>query len=87
MGHSWGEGVEACHGLCSLLQAFKHWVPSLREDDVNVVFGGSTRMTVDMLSAKVNIVSYDLAVRMASVLEECSYQVVIAVSEGVGCVE
>ena len=37
-------------------------------------------MTVDMLSAQVSVVSYDLAVRMAGVLKECSFQLVIAVS-------
>lgn len=62
-------------------------MPALREGDVNVVF--SSKTTADTLSALVNVVSYDLAVRMASVLKECSFQVVIAVSgEGRGgCAE
>ena len=44
------------------------------------MFSGSGKMTADMLSAQVNVVSYDLAVRLASVLKECSFQLVIAVS-------
>ena len=44
------------------------------------MFSSSSKMTVDMLSAQVSVVSYDLAVRMAGVLKECSFQLVIAVS-------
>ena len=44
------------------------------------MFSGSGKMTADMLLAHVNVVSYDLAVRLANVLKECSFQLVIAVS-------
>ena len=48
------------------------------------MFSSSSKMTVDSLSAQVNVVSYDLAVRMAGVLKECSFQLVIAVSKQEG---
>ena len=63
-----------------MLQAFRYWVPALRKGGINVVFSGSGKMTADMLPAQVNVVSYNLAVCLVSVLKECSFQLVIAVS-------
>ena len=59
----------------SCMQAFRRWVPSLRYDDVNVVLvvKGSA------LNGPVNIISYDIAIRMAKELKERKFQAVIAV--------
>ena len=59
----------------SCMQAFHRWVPSLRYDDVNVVLvvKGSA------LNGPVNIISYDIAIRMAKELKERKFQAVIAV--------
>ena len=55
-------------------------MPSLREEDVNVVLTVKT----STLCCLVNIVSYDIAVRMAVQMRERRFQAVIAVRPGGG---
>jgi len=59
-----------------LLQAFHRWVPSLSEDDVNVVLSAKNSATMGL----VNIISYDLLVRMAKDVQEKRFMAIIAVS-------
>ena len=60
----------------SLTQAFKQWVPSLSEGDVNVVLSAKNSAT----SGLVNIISYDLLVKMVSEVHEKKFRAIIAVS-------
>ena len=64
------------HIHVSLTQAFKQWVPSLSEEDVNVVLAAKNSAT----SGLVNIISYDLLVRMVSEVQEKKFRAIIAVS-------
>lgn len=59
------------------MKAFHRWVPSLHHSDVNVV------LTVkgSALNGPVNIISYDIAIRMAKELSQRKFQAVIAVSK------
>ena len=61
----------------SLTQAFKQWVPSLSEGDVNIVLSAKNSAT----SGLVNIISYDLLVRMVSEVQEKKFRAIIAVSD------
>ena len=58
-----------------LLQAFHRWLPSLQEEDVNVFYDSKSRASRSL----VNIISYDLAVRMAKELRQRNFDAVIAV--------
>ena len=53
-------------------------MPSVAEEDINVVFSHSKSVPSFKPSA-VNIVSYELAVKMQDILKECQFKVVIAV--------
>ena len=60
-----------------LLQAFKRWIPSLTDDSINVILTtkgcGSFRL--------VNIISYDLLVKMNKEVQAKRFMAVIAVRE------
>ena len=60
----------------NILQAFKQWLPSLSEADLNVVL--STKISAT--SGLVNIISYDLVSKMAKELQAKKFMAVIAVS-------
>ena len=60
----------------NILQAFKQWLPSLSEADMNVVL--STKISAT--SGLVNIISYDLVSKMAKELQAKRFMAVIAVS-------
>lgn len=57
------------------MKAFHRWVPSLRHDDVNVVLV----VKGSVLDGRVNIISYDIAIRMSKELKERRFQAIIAV--------
>ena len=58
-------------------QAFKRWIPSLTDDSINVILTtkgcGSFRL--------VNIISYDLLVKMSKEVQAKRFMAVIAVRE------
>lgn len=58
------------------MQAFKQWLPSLSEADINVILSAKLSGT----SGLVNIISYDLLNKMAKELHERKFMAVVAVS-------
>ena len=59
----------------TIVQAFKRWLPTLHDHDINVVLAKSSGV-----GELVNIISYDIAVKMAGELKKKGFNAVIIVS-------
>ena len=70
--------MQVVAGLSLPMQAFKRWVPSLPEVEINVVLTSKSSAT----SGLVNIISYDLLVKMAKDAQAKKFKTVIAVCCG-----
>ena len=59
-----------------LLQAFKHWLPSLHHDEVHVINTAKESLS----DCAVNIISYNLAQMMPVQVKKMKFKAVIAVN-------